>query len=114
MLSSSSLIIMLCGVTIAAFSQILLKTSANIKYDSFIKQYMNKRVILGYVMLLISMFFSVWAYGGMELKYGPAIESVAVALVTILSTLILKEKMTRKKLTGIVMIIGGLVVFCLG
>ena len=104
---------MLCGVTIAAFSQILLKTSANIKYDSFWKQYLNKRVITGYLMLAVSMVFSVWAYGGMDLKYGPAIESVGLALVAILSTLILKERMTKKKLAGILLIVGGLVVFVL-
>ena len=104
---------MLCGVTIAAFSQILLKTSANIEHKSFWAQYLNKRVIIGYCMLLVSMLFAIWAYSGMDYKYGPAIESVGMALVAILSTVILKEKMTKRKLAGTVLIIVGLVVFCL-
>lgn len=112
MLSSSSLIIMLCGVIIAAFSQILLKTSANREYSTFWKQYLNWRVITGYLMLLASMLFSVWAYSGMEYKYGPAIESIGFGLVTFLSWWLLKEKLTKKKIMGIAMIIGGLVVFC--
>lgn len=113
MLTLNSVLIMLCGVTIAAFSQILLKTSANQEHASFWKQYLNKRVIFGYVMLLISMLFSIWAYSGMDYKYGPAIESVGMALVAILSCVILKEKMTKRRFTGTVLIIVGLVVFCL-
>ena len=113
MLSVTSVIIMLCGITIAAFSQLLLKTSANKEHKSFWAQYLNKRVILGYVMLLISMLFAIWAYSGMDYKYGPAMESVGVALVAILSCIILKEKMTKRRLAGTVLIIAGLIVFCL-
>ncbi|KUJ29248.1 hypothetical protein AR437_09975 [Christensenella hongkongensis] len=104
---------MLCGVTIAAFSQILLKTSANQEHTTFWKQYLNKRVIIGYLMLLVSMLLAVWAYSGMDYKYGPAIESVGMALVAILSCIILKEKMTKRRLAGTILVIIGLIVFCL-
>lgn len=104
---------MLSGVTIAAVSQLLLKTSANIKYEGFWKQYLNWRVVLAYCMLMISMLFSVWAYRGMDLKYGPAIESVGLVLVTLLSWWILKEKMTKRKTIGCIVIVAGLIVFCL-
>lgn len=103
---------MLCGVTIAAFSQILLKSSANRPHEGFWKQYLNWRVITGYSMLLVSMLFSIWAYSGMQYKYGPAIESIGFALVAFLSWCILKEKLTRKKVLGIALIVGGLVVYC--
>ena len=112
-LSASSLIIMLCGVTISAFSQLLLKTSASREHASFLKQYLNWRVILGYGMLLVSMLFSIWAYTGMDYKYGPAIESVGFVIVAVLSLLILKEKMSKKKVIGYVLIVAGLIVFCL-
>ena len=104
---------MLCGVTIAAFSQILLKTSANIEHGGFWKQYLNWRVILGDVMLLGSMLFAVWAYTGKDYKYGPAIESVGFVIVAVLSCVILKEKLTKKKIIGNILIVAGLVVFCL-
>ena len=104
---------MLCGVTIAAFSQLLLKISANIEHRGFWKQYLNWRVILGYMMLLISTLFSIWAYSGMDYKYGPAIESAGFVLVAILSCVILKEKLTKKKIIGNLLIVAGLVVFCL-
>ena len=113
MLNLNSVLIMLCGVTIAAFSQILLKTSANQEHTTFWKQYLNKRVIIGYLMLLVSMLLAVWAYSGMDYKYGPAIESVGMALVAILSCIILKEKMTKRRLAGTILVIIGLFVFCL-
>ncbi len=113
MLSARSFIIMLCGVVIAAFSQILLKTSANIEHDGFWKQYLNWRVILGYGMLFASMLLAVWAYTGMDYKYGPAIESVGLVMVAVLSCIILKEKMTKRKIIGNVLIVAGLIVFCL-
>lgn len=103
---------MLCGVVIAAFSQLLLKASANQQHASFWKQYLNWRVITGYLMLFTSMLLSVWAYGGMDYKYGPAIESIGFGLVAFLSWLILKEKITWRKIAGIGLIIVGLVIFC--
>lgn len=103
---------MLSGVVIAAFSQILLKTSANREHASFWKQYLNWRVITGYVMLLVSMLFSIWAYSGMEYKYGPAIESIGFGLVAFLSWWILRERLTKKKILGIALIIVGLIIFC--
>lgn len=112
MLSSASFLIMLSGVVIAAFSQILLKTSANREHASFWKQYLNWRVITGYVMLLVSMLFSIWAYSGMEYKYGPAIESIGFGLVAFLSWWILRERLTKKKILGIALIIVGLIIFC--
>ena len=111
-LSPQSLGIMLGSVSIAAFSQILLKTSANRGHEGFWKQYLNWRVVTGYFMLLISMLLSVWAYSGMDYKYGPAIESVGFVLVTFLSWWLLKEKMTRRKLAGIGLIVVGLIIFC--
>ncbi|KKI50385.1 hypothetical protein CHK_2448 [Christensenella hongkongensis] len=64
-------------------------------------------------MLLVSMLLAVWAYSGMDYKYGPAIESVGMALVAILSCIILKEKMTKRRLAGTILVIIGLIVFCL-
>ena len=44
---------------------------------------------------------------GMDYKYGPAIESVGMALVAILSCITLKEKMTKRRLAGTILVIIG-------
>ena len=44
-------ILYLASVTIAAFSQFLLKKSANRSHDSFLKEYLNPYVIGGYGLL---------------------------------------------------------------
>ena len=83
------------------------------QYAGFWKQYINKRVITGYVMQVAAMLFAVAAYAGMDYKFGPALESAGYVLVTLLSFLVLKEKLSRKKVIGISMVVAGIVVFCL-
>lgn len=114
MLSSQSVIIMICGCLISSFSQILLKKSANAEHESFWKQYLNKNVITGYVLLLAAMFMSVWAYSGMDYKYGPPLESIGFIMITVLSAVILKEKITKKKILGVALIVTGILIFTYG
>jgi len=101
------------GVFISSISQIMLKKSALINADSTsIKaQYLNKLVIGGYTLLFIAMFIPLYVYQFMELKYGAVVESLGYIFVMILSTLILGEKITKKKLTGNVLIIIGIALF---
>jgi small multidrug resistance pump len=101
------------GVFIASVAQILLKNSAQIKRDSFIKEYLNKLVIIGYLMLFVSMCIGIIAYRVVPLKYGAIIESLGYVFVMLLSAGFLKEKITRKKLIGNLIIILGVVIFSL-
>ena len=57
----SYLLIMACGVFISSVSQILLKISAekNIGAKGFKAQYLNKFVIIGYLLLFIAMLIPV-------------------------------------------------------
>ena len=58
--------ILLISVTIASFSQILLKKSSQRTYSSVIFEYLNPYVICGYGMMFLSMFLTIMAYGGKE------------------------------------------------
>jgi drug/metabolite transporter (DMT)-like permease len=104
---------MIASVVIASFSQILLKTSAARKHESFIKEYLNVRVIAGYGMLVVSTLLTILAFRGMEYKNGPVIESAGFILVMLLSRWILKEKITLRKVLGNALIVIGIVVFYL-
>lgn len=102
---------MLLSVCVASVSQILLKKSTFQKYDSVMKEYVNPWVIGGYGMLFLSMLITTYAYSGMNYKNGPVIESLGNVFVPVLSWMFFKEKMSIRKMGGILCIMIGIIVF---
>lgn len=103
----------ICSVTLAAVSQILLKKSALKEHDGFLKEYLNLYVIGGYMLTGISMLLTILAFRGMEYKNGPIIESLGLVLVMLFGIFIFREKMTKKKCIGTVLILAGIFVYYL-
>jgi small multidrug resistance pump len=103
--------IFLFAVFIASCAQILLKSSANIKHESLLKEYLNKRVIGSYFILFISAILGIVAFRGVELKQGPIFEATSYIWVIFLSSLFLHERITIYKVIGTFLIIFGIVVF---
>lgn len=106
-------VLLVLSVTIASFSQVLLKKSALIQYDNKIREYLNIYVIAGYGMTFLSMLLSLFAYRLVAYKNGPLIESAGVVIVMILSLLFFKEKITVRKWLGSFLVVIGMVVFYL-
>lgn len=106
-------ILLFGSVVIASFSQILLKKSAQKKYDSIFKEYLNIHVILGYGMMVISTILTILSYRGLDYKNGPIIESTGYILVMVLSLLFFNEKITKNKIIGNLLILIGILVFYL-
>ena len=77
---------MLSGTFFSAVSQILLKQSANIRYENRIREYLNFRVILSYTIYVF---------------------------VLLLSHFTLKEKITKGKIMGNLIIIAGILIYTL-
>ena len=107
------IMLLLLSVVIASSSQILLKKSAMKKYKSIIFEYLNPLVIIGYGMMVVSTITTILAYRGIEYKNGPVIESLGYLLVMVLSYFFFKEKITKKKLFGNMIILLGIFVFYL-
>ena len=103
--------IFLISVLVSSLSQILLKISAGKTYDSKIKEYFNAPVIIAYGLFFLSTVVTVLAYKYVDLSLGPVLEATGYIWVTLLGYLILKEKVSRKKLLGLVVIIVGIIVF---
>jgi drug/metabolite transporter (DMT)-like permease len=101
------------GVFISSISQLLLKKSALTNADSkcFKAQYLNREVISGYALLFIAMLIPLYVYQFVELKYGAVVESLGYVFVMILSSLVLGERITKKKLAGNLLIIIGIAMF---
>lgn len=107
------LIIAFISVTIAAFSQILLKKGAMRTYESFIKEYLNLPVILGYGFMFLSVLATMFAYRGVDYMAIQIIEAAGYVLVPILSYIFFKEKLTKYKVVGIMIIIIGMLVYAM-
>lgn len=102
------IIIFLLSVLIAAVSQIILKKSADKHYDSIVKEYLNPKTILAYGMFFISSLVTVLAYRGVPLSLGPVLEASGYIYVAILGAIFLKEKISKRKLVGLIIIILGI------
>lgn len=101
--------IFLVSVLIASVSQILLKQSADGRYESKVKEYLNIRVAAAYILLFASSLLTILAYRGVPLSMGPVLETTGYLWVTILGALILKERVNRRKVLGLTVIVCGVI-----
>lgn len=112
-MNKAFLLLGLLSVVIASFSQVMLKLGAGKTYTSKIREYLNVYVITGYGMLFVSMILTIIAYRGLSYLSVPVIEAVGYILVPVLSYLIFKEKLTKRKIIGILFILAGIFIYYL-
>ena len=105
------ILIFLVSVFISSVSQIILKKSAEIKYDSVIKEYLNIRVIGAYSMFFLSTLLTMYAYTGVPLTLGTLLESAGYIYIPVLSFFFLKEKITLRMVIGSLFIICGIIIY---
>lgn len=106
-------LILLLSVVVASFSQILLKKSSAKTYPSLLREYLNPHVICGYGMMFLSLFLTILAYRGLDFTNVPVVESSGYVMVMVLSYFFFREKFTRRKIIGMLFIMGGIVVYYL-
>lgn len=103
-------IIFFLSVFLSSVSQILLKISATILYENKWNEYLNPKVMIAYGIFLISSLMTILAYRGVPLSFGPILEASGYVWVTLLSYFILKEPVSKRKLTGIFVILVGILI----
>ena len=106
---SSGVFIYLLTPLISAFSQILLKQSANDPTHTGLRAYLNWRVIVAYALFFGCMVANVYALRTVELSVAGVLEASGYLYVMLLSWLVLKEKLTPRKLVGNAVIVVGIV-----
>lgn len=99
------------GVLISAFAQVILKKSADIKKDNIIKEYLNFKTICSYSIFFIATLCSVFAYRYLPLSYGPVLGTLEYIFVATLSFVFLKEKIKKKKLIGLFIVLMGVFIY---
>ncbi|MBR6594384.1 MAG: EamA family transporter [Clostridia bacterium] len=97
----------------SAVSQILLNVSARKAHRGKLYEYLNPWVIASYGILFCVLALNVFAERYIPLKVAHAIAAVTYLFVALLSRLVFKEKITRRKALGLLLIIGGIAVFML-
>lgn len=76
---------------------------------------MNVRVISAYGIFFLSSFLTMFAYKYVPLSMGPMLEACGYIFVSVLGVLILKEKVGMRKISGMALIILGIVIVsCFG
>ena len=106
-----SYILAFSATLIAAISQVILKKSANktIK-SSFIKKYLNVRVIVAYGLLFLSLCINQMAFRGIQLKIVPAISATGFIWILLFSKIFLNEEISKSKLIGTITIFVGVLI----
>lgn len=104
----------LFGVFISGISQVLLKKSAGRQYSSAIREYLNPFVIVAYALFFGATLLSVYAYKGIPLSMGPILDATGYIYVTIFGIAIFHERLNRRRVLALALIILGIVVYSLG
>ena len=106
-------LLFLLAVFIASVSQLMLKTSALKSHATTFREYANKTVAAAYSLFFAATALTVLAYRQVPLSMGPVLESAGYIFVTVLGVVCLKEKMSGRKLLGLLLIMLGVFVFFL-
>ncbi len=106
-------LVKIVSVVISAFSQIILKVSANKKYDNKLMEYLNPHVIISYGIFFFCTLLGIYSMKGTSLTFASILNALSYILIPLLSFLILKEKLNRRQLIGIAIIFIGFVIYSL-
>lgn len=102
------------GIISCSLSQLLLKKSAKKEHKSSIMEVVNPLVVLSYFVFFCSLLVNIWAMShGLELKELAMLESLGYVFVPVLSFLVLRETISKRTISAIVVILLGIIIFYL-
>ncbi len=107
------ILVWIISVFISSIAQVMLKMEANKEHESKLKEYMNPMVISAYFIFFLSTFLTMYALKYVPLTYSPIIEPMSYIFVPVIGVLLLKEKISKRRLIGMAVMIVGIVIFSL-
>lgn len=108
------LLIWILSVFISSIAQVLLKIEANKDHESRLQEYLNPCVIGAYGIFFASVFLTYYALKYVPLTYSPMVEPLSYIFVPVIGVLLLKEKVSRRRLLGMAIMIAGIAIFSIG
>lgn len=106
---NKGVLIYLVTPLISAISQLMLKKAADDPSRTGIRFYLNARVIAAYALFFGCMLLNIVALQTLDLTVAGVLEASGYLYVMVLSHLFLKEKISRRKLIGNLVIVAGIV-----
>ena len=106
---NNAVLIYLFTPLISALSQLLLKKAADDPTRTGLKYYLNFRVILAYGLFFGCMLLNIVALKTLDLTMAGVLEASGYLYVMLLSHWVLKEKISKRKLIGNLVIVAGIV-----
>lgn len=101
----------LLSTFIAAISQVMLKLSARKDYSVRWREYINPLVISAYSLFVVTTILSVFAHRYIPMTLCAALAVSGQIFVPCMSYLFLKEKISRRRLMGMSIIVVGILIF---
>ncbi len=105
------IIVWIISVLISSIAQVMLKVEANKDHASRLKEYLNPMVIIAYGIFFLSTFLTMYALKYVPLTYSPIIEPLSYIFVPVIGVLVLKEKISKRRVLGILIMFVGIVIF---
>ena len=106
-------VLVLMGVVITAVSQTLLKISARRKHKAALNEYLNPYVVVAYGLFFCATLCTVTALRYISLAMSTAVGALVQIAVPLASWLFLKEKISKRRWIGILLITIGVAIFCI-
>lgn len=100
------------AVFLATAGQILLKRSADdtVGKEGFLRKFLNRRVIISYGLLFLSMFCNQIALRQVPMTVLPCITATSFIWVFLFGFLILRERPSVRKIAGVAIILLGIAI----
>lgn len=108
---ATAVCVLLLSVFISSVSQIMLKIAANKTYENRIFEYLNPLVIGAYGLFFTSTILTMLALKKVPLSMSPILESTGYIFVSVMGYAVLKERISRRKFAGILLILTGIFIF---
>ena len=105
--------IWMLSVFISSVAPVMLKVAANKTYDKKIKEYVNPLVITAYGIFFLSTILTMYALKFVPLTMSPIIESTSYIFVPVLGVFMLRERISKRRLLGMGIMVIGIFVFTL-
>lgn len=88
------------SVLISSFAQVMLKTAANRKHESRLKEYLNPIVIGAYVIFLVSTLLTMYALKVVPYSLSPVIRSTSYIFIPVFGVFMLRKRSAGAGFSG--------------